>query len=293
MRMAHRILGVTALACSMTSLVLAQRGGAAFRGIMVLDSTATNGPLQMSGSARMKTNIVYVNSSAANGANISGSAVLDTSELDVVGGAKLAGSWSCTGKVVGFPGPALDPFATLSIPAADTANNLGSVSVSGVTRTLSPGYYSGGISVSGGGHVIFNPGVYVVGNGVTISSSSAVGDGVTFVILGGKFTLSGGSTAALTPNMAGPLAGVLLAQPLTNTSNMTLSGGCGISMTGVIWAPVAKVTVSGSSTIAGQGPLMGDMLVAKRVTISGSGMIFVGGATPDPLARPQMQGLYD
>jgi hypothetical protein len=261
-------------------------------GVMVLDSAGTGGALTLSGNAQIRCPIMYVNSSSNQAVRGSGSVVLDCHTLNVVGNASFNGGAHCTGTVnQGFPGPAMDPNAGTAVPAADTAHDLGKLTIKNVTATANPGYYSGGISTSSA-DVTFNPGIYVLGSDLTVSNGSVSGAGVCFVMLGGRVTFSGTGTASLTPPASGALAGIVIAQPASNTGALTLSGGSGISIQGTIWMPGSAATVSGSSSVAGSGPLMGDMLVCKRLTVSGSGLLIIGRPLQAVVA-PQLSGQYD
>lgn len=270
----------------------ASDGAEAMSGVMVLDTAATKGAMTLSGNATVKTPSVYVNSSSSDALKVSGSAVLDSPSVNVVGGSSLTSPSACTSTIKSTSGTALDPYASLILPAADTANNLGTLSISGGTRTVSPGYYSGGISVTGNANVTFLPGVYVLGNGLSVSNGSISGDGVCFVVLGGKVTFGGNSSATLTPTATGNLSGVVIAQPSSNKSDLTVSGGGTMNIRGSIWAPAAKATLSGNSSATTTGPFMGDMLIVNTLTLSGTSLLTIG----NPSYRvftPQVTGLYD
>jgi hypothetical protein len=255
-------------------------GAVSGAGLVVLNLSA-NQSLTLSGSSTAQCPVVYVNSTSNACVRGSGSAVLDTPTLKVCGGCSFSAPAHCTSTGQTIPGPVPDPGASLVMPSTSGMTNRGNCSLGSGTWTVNPGYYPNGITVSGG-TANFQPGVYVIGaNGLTAQGGATLnGQGVTFVVLAGKVTLSGGSSANLTAMSGGALDGVLIAQPPSNTSDMTLSGGSAMVMTGTIWAPKAKATVSGSSSVAGTGPQMGDMLICDTCTLSGSGTIKIGGATP-------------
>jgi len=292
---------VSALVVGSTALILACAGAARgqsvqYSGMIVLDSTATNGTLTLSGSARAQVPAIYVNSSASQATRCSGSAVIDSYSFKTVGGASLWSPSACTCAVSHIPVPVSDPCSGLSLPTADPSHDLNALSFSGGTRTASPGYYSHGITAGGGASVTFSPGLYVLGgNGLVVSGASSIsGDGVSFMIVGnGKVNISGGSTAHLTPMSSGPMAGVVIAQYAMDTQSMTISGGSGMFIGGTIYAPGAQLTISGSSQVIGDGPQIGDMVVAKRVTVSGSGLIKIGGQQHSQVVMPPNAPLAD
>jgi hypothetical protein len=288
-----RALSAAALICTTTGFALAGESQTAFRGVIVLDGGNVNGALSLSGVARMYAPAVYVNSTSRSGATISGSAVLETPELKVSGGANLAKDSSFTGPVVVFPGPALDPCGGLAVSVAAGADDLGAMNFSGGTRMVSPGYYSGGLAFNGGARVTFSPGVYFIDGGINITSAEVTGDNVTLVVLSGAINLSGNAVVHLTASEDGDYAGVVIAQPPSNSQPFTLSGGAEVQVTGIVWAPAAAMSVSGTGEAESQGPAIGDMLLVKRLAVTGTGTVRIGGDSQEPVPPPQLQGLHD
>jgi hypothetical protein len=155
---------------------------------------------------------IQVNSNASAAVNIGGSAQIDLSHggpgspptgsnLGVYGGPSTApGGFipGTTGSWLSPSSPINDPFAQIPAPAQSThvgtitsvAPGINGCPVIGVASCdeYSPGYYSGGISVSGPGGPniivsIFDPGIYYIVGGFSANSNScmrpstAVGDG--------------------------------------------------------------------------------------------------------------------
>ena len=82
-----------------------------------------------------------------------------------------------------------DPLADLVIPAIGACDH-NSKSVSGETTTLNPGTYCGGLEITGGSNVTFNPGVYIIaGAKFELDSSSINGVDVTIVLADDKAEL--------------------------------------------------------------------------------------------------------
>ena len=150
-------------------------------------------------------------------------------------------------------------------------NDLGSVTLSGGAKTISsPSYSSGGITVSGGDTLTLSPGVYLLGRGVSASSSNIVGEAVALVTLGGAVGMSGGSIVNLNTTMPSALANLTIAQLASNTNKVTLSGG-------------SDFLVGGSSSTVGTGPNFGEWFVVKTVVLSGSASVKIdrtGGTLP-------------
>lgn len=80
--------------------------------------------------------------------------------------------------------PPEDPYANLPepVPAAyiQRANSVTRRSNADGAETFLPGYYEGGIKITGGGPYTFAPGMYIV-DGFNITGGSINGDGVTFI----------------------------------------------------------------------------------------------------------------
>lgn len=258
-------------------------------GLVVLDPSAS-GALTMVGNAvvQIPTKAVYVNSSAANAVRTSGNATLDTPNLFVVGGTQFNGNSGCTGTITRTGVPYQDPYSHLRIPSPAGMELHGSRSISGGSHTLQPGYYHG-ISISGNAEVTLAPGVYMIGGpGMQLTSGRLYGFGVTLVILSGNLSLAGNSGVQLTPPESGDLTGMVIVQPGSNGSEMSLAGGADMIIRGSIYAPGATVSLVGNSSIQHQGPLMGDIVVANRVSLAGTATIMIGGPEMQAIVPPKL-----
>ncbi len=167
-----------------------------------------------------------------------------------------------------------------------------SISNSGTgTVTLASGNYiiSGSVSNSGGGTISFGAGNYSIGGSVTNSSSSSMslGSGL-YTIAGnlsvsgsGSFTaseatfytqgttsISGGSNLSITAPTSGTYDGVLFFQSRSDSSQVSLTGSTGSVIQGIIYAPAAKLTLTGSSAMTTSLDIITDSLV-----LSGTGKI--------------------
>jgi hypothetical protein len=186
-----------------------------------------------------------------------------------------------------------DPMSGLVIPGVAGLADRGAASISGGTVTLQPGHYPHGISVSGSNtRVTFVPGAYVISGDVHIGGGTITADGVMLVMLDGTLSISGQTALTLTPPTSGALTGMVIAQPAANTHAMSLGGGSSINISGGIYAPSAALTLTGGSGVSGEGPQMGDLVVAKRVALTGTGSIRIGHPLSPALQLPT-QPLYD
>jgi hypothetical protein len=287
MRITLAIVSLGALATT------ALAGGTYGSGLVVLDRTAS-GALSMTGNStvRIPAQAVYVNSSSSSAVSTVGNATLDAPHLYVVGGTSFSGHSGCTGLVTRGTVPYADPLLGLVIPSSQGQTDLGSLSITGGTRTISAGYYSHGISISGNANVTLSPGVYIMGANFRLTSGSISGQGVTIVMLHGGLSIAGSSSMQLSPPSDGPMSNVVIVQPSANTTGMSLSGGSDVSISGTIYVPGATLTLTGNSSLEGQGPQMGDLVDANRVTITGTAMVKIGRPDAQPLVLPSVP-LFD
>lgn len=279
---------------SVVSLLLA--GSCAFAGevsgsgIVVLNPTAS-GALTMSGNAAIEipARTVYVNSNSSSAVRTNGGVVLDAPMLRVCGGTQFSSASTVTGTVVRGVAPFADPLSGTVFPSSTGMTDLGSRSIaSGSTVTLNPGYYSGDISVTGNSNVTFSSGVYVIRGNLKITSGTIVGNGVTFVMLSGSVDIAGCSRLDLSPPTTGGLAGIVIAQPSTNTNKLSLSGNSTTVVSGSIYAPGAQTSLTGTSTATGEGPKMGDLIVTNTLTVAGTSRVRVGNAAAPAINLPSM-----
>jgi hypothetical protein len=259
-------------------------GGLDGSGIVVLDRSA-DGALNMVGNSDVEipARAVYVNSSSATAVRTQGNARLNCPNLYVCGGTSFSGNSGCSGVISHPPVPYDDPCSNVVFPSSSGMTTYSSGSVSGGTVTFQPGYYSHGISITGNANVTFAPGVYLVANGFKITAGSMSGAGVCFVIQSGSVSIAGASSLVLTPPASGNMQGLVFAQPSSNTSAASLAGGSAVDISGAMYAPGALLTLTGSSQVQGQGPYMGDIVIAKTVKLAGNGLVKIG--------HPQMQAI--
>jgi len=264
-------------------------------GLLVLNPSAY-GALSMTGNSHIEipAKIVYVNSSSCRAVRTTGTAILDATSLYVVGSASFGGQSECTGTVVtGAPGT-YDPLGSTVFPVENESDSFQFYEPDGSGQvTLSPGHYPYGIQITGNTEVVFSPGVFVIGgNGLVVTSGAVSGEGVCLVVNSGEVRLAGSSSMVLTPPEDGAMAGIVLAQPAWNSSPMHLAGGSEFSLTGTIYAPSAELTMVGNSTIQGEGPQMGDLVIADMVDLRGTSLIRIGRENSTIVSLPSLP-LYD
>lgn len=258
-------------------------------GLVVLHPSA-NGALTMTGnsSVHIPAKAVYVNSTSNSAVKTTGNAVLDAPYLYVCGETSFTGNSGCTGQICHSGVPYGDPLGSTALPNAQGQSSQGSLSISGGTRNLSPGYWAGGGSITGNATVNLAPGVYMFGGNLNVSSGCVIsGSGVTIVMVGGSLSCSGQSTMNLSPPSSGNLANIVIAQPGSNSKDMSLSGGSGMNISGAIYCPGATLTLTGQGTVQGDGPQMGDLVICRQATLTGQGSIKIGHAEMQAIELPK------
>lgn len=281
--------------CTLLAVAGAAFGGeVSGSGLVVLDPSGDSA-LLMVGNSRVQipTRVVYVNSSSNRAISTQGAAVIDAPLVNVVGGVQFSGGSGCTGTVREGVAACVNPYQNLAFPSAAGAPNRGSASLSHESHeSLYPGFYSS-ISVTGNSVLHLEPGTYLIGEGgFKATSGSVYGEGVTIVMLSGALELTGASILQLSPPESGDMAGVVIAQPASNNTDVKIAGGRDVLISGSLYAPGARIILGGNSNVSGEGPQMGDLVVAHRVALAGTATIKIGGPGTKPIELPS-QPLYD
>jgi len=130
--------------------------------------------------------------------------------------------------------PAVDPCPTVPACAYLTANPPTSGSCAtqttfnGPTIVLSPARYCNQVLLNNPTTVTFNQGVYDFENGMTLNGGGTPtfnGSNVTFYIKGNNWILNGSPTVNLSAPTSGNTAGVLIYQPVANTTQFHINSG--------------------------------------------------------------------
>lgn len=252
--------------------------------------------LSMSGSASIiaPNCTVAVNSSDSRALNTSGSACIDAKAINVVG--NYSGSCFTPAPDAGAA-ETEDPFVDLPSPSFDSTclftNKVISSSTPIAQRTLNPGTYCGGLTISSAPGVKFNPGLYIMkGGGFKSSGGSTTlqGTGVTFYLTGttgfpyDAVVISGGGTVNLSAPTSGEWEAILFYQDrnIVSTKVNTISGGSTMNVEGSLYFPTTNLVYTGGSTNHGAYTV----IVAYRLTLtgpSGIGSDFSGLASGSPV----------
>jgi len=181
-----------------------------------------------------------------------------------------------------------DPLASLPTPTWDATLDLGTVDMSGGSTVLTPGFYSGGISLTSSAIVFLDPGLYILdGFGLDMGGQSSIfGQGVTLFITGtGTVDMTGGGSVNLSPPDSGDYRDVLLFVDRTAGGDVNMSGGGEFKTNGKMYAPSSIVDIGGAAGTDGD-PKFGWLLVSKDLRLSGTGTISF-------LRVPNGEGAFD
>jgi hypothetical protein len=156
--------------------------------------------------------VVYSNTNTPAGISVSDNATLNAAAICVAGG-YVAPTAKSLQPVPTTDCPMFaDPLASRTPPKVGPCDYTLLV-IKDQIRTLDPGVYCGGLTISGKAKVTFNPGTYIIHNGLFLVLDTATihGEHVGFYLSGNAtmFMFDSGTTADLAAPVGGPLAGLL------------------------------------------------------------------------------------
>jgi Flp pilus assembly protein TadG len=241
-------------------------------------------------------------SSAIEGVNINGSAVLNATTCGIVdngdfntkgnklivnaatfgvaGGANQSGpggTVTCADQAptdcptYGTPASG-DPLSSLTAPAVGTPQAFNAANIT-------PGTYSS-ISLSGNGTYTFPAGTYVLdgGNFSCTGTPSIRGTGVTFYFTNGAtYNCTGNVSVQLTAPSTGTYAGVLFYQDPNDTSGPSIGGDNTTYFDGALYFPKSQVTFFGNSVSYNVA-----IVIADAIALSGNPTVNLQGAAGLP-----------
>jgi Flp pilus assembly protein TadG len=251
--------------------------------VLALDPTASPSVAVKGGAQLNLINCnLYDNSSGGPALTVTGTASVNANMVSTVGTVSGASSITATSGIRTGVRPTADPYASVSppaMPSCDPSNY--TVNSNGKTSSLSPGCYSGNITVNAGASLNLAPGIYYLngGNLSVAGNATLSGTGVTLVFTGygtnhwGTASIGSNANVNLTAPTSGPTQGIVIygdrnMQPGTAFS---LTGGSTQSFTGAIYLPQAALSYSG-----GNGTTTScTKIIADTVTFTGNSNVQV------------------
>jgi hypothetical protein len=182
------------------------------------------------------------------------------------------GSPALAGSAVTNPCPYIAGCNYLTNNPPSTSGCNAEVTGAGSNITLEPGCYDG-ISCASC-NITLTPsttGLYVFNGSVSCSGCTITGDGVTIYAASGSFSLAG-VTYNLSAPTSGNYSGVTYYQPTSNTSSPSFAGGGGTTLSGLIYAPSATMSLAGTFDSYAQ-------FVADNLSVAGSTLSLTGPPT--------------
>jgi Flp pilus assembly protein TadG len=156
----------------------------------------------------------------------------------------------------------------------------------GGSGTLQPGYYPDGIRVnSSSTDLEMAPGMYCMGDDVTINGGSIHGDGIMIYMESGDFDISGNTevhlrtSTNLTDASDYQWAGMFLYVDPANTGQVHISGSSGSSYTGTIYAPgpTQNPQAQHKCVIEGNGDNLGlnSQVICNTIKVTGDSYLYI------------------
>jgi Flp pilus assembly protein TadG len=213
---------------------------------------------------------IHIHSAANDALSVDANASVTAQEICIKGGYQLMSK--ATAQPVpetSCPAPAQDPFANVVPPSFGAHCDYTNTDLDGKTVTLNPGVYCGGLTVRGKSMVTFNPGEYIIKDGLfTIdSNSTAVGNGVMFYLTGSTAVLDFESnvTVNFTARSDGPRAGIVFFQDRAYGGVHTFNSNVNAIINGTVYFPKATLDLNSNSQIDTASSCL--MIVTYRVNL--------------------------
>jgi hypothetical protein len=196
---------------------------------------------------------------------------------------------------------AADPFLALAGPSTTGLPVYGGQTITNGTVTLSPGVYSGLISVGNLGIARLNAGTYIFRAGLTTTGTGSLvlaGAGGVFLYNAnasypaaggacGTLSLAGTGTMTLAASKTGSYAGMLIFQHRTCAGGVAITVRTGTSLSGTIYIPAATLTMTAVNNVT-----IASQIVTYELVIAGSSTLTMN-FTPGSVAGSRVPSLVE
>jgi Flp pilus assembly protein TadG len=221
---------------------------------------------------------VIINSDAPDAATSTGG-IISAPSIQVTGGTSVSGTkGGFYGDIhYGVP-PAPDPLRHIPEPNINglSVQSHGKVTIAHGTRTLQPGTYRGGITVTGLGSLSLEPGIYYMdGGGFDFSGQGNLNAQGVMIFNGPKLSsdtvsITGTGSIIMSPPQDGTYTGLTLFQDRESTNTMTVSGGGYMYISGTFY------TANGLLQVGGNGnSKVGSQYISRLLDVVGTGGLLI------------------
>lgn len=219
------------------------------------------------------------NTNSGNAIQIGGAGLLTATSHRVTGGVSVSDAGRMSPAPTTGVAAAADPFASLAGPTTSGVPSYAGQTITSATVTLSPGLYTGLITVGNLGIARLSAGNYIFRAGLTTTGTGSIvlaGAGgvllynanANYPAVGGScgsLSLAGTGTMTLAASKTGSYAGMLVFQDRSCTGSVALAVRTGTSLSGTLYVPAATLTLTvvNDVTIASQ-------IVADQLSLTGN-----------------------
>ncbi len=178
---------------------------------------------------------------------------------------------TCPSTITSYSTPLLNPLASLPPPpnAGACASTPGNPPLTGAAH-YQPGVYKNAVTIGPGITATFDAGTYVFCAGLDIKGI-VIAPNVLFYFAGGSLKVNSSANVTLGSQTSGVYSNVSMW--FTTSDPVTINGGAGIdSYKGIIYAPLAVVSMSGGSS------LQIGSVIAYAISMGGTGFTTLGPA---------------
>jgi len=261
-------------------------GGAGAGCVWALAKIGDDFSISGSGSISVPGCDIFDNSDSSNALSLSGSGSLSAKSIGIVGSYSDTGSGTISPHPTDGIAPVSDPLSSLTAPTVSTSGCAAAQSFSDSSNhTLTPGCYDG-ISSSGSGTITLGAGNYTINGAFSDTGSGALilgagqynvtgnlsftgagavtGTNVSFYTEGTTQVTGSGSITLSAPT-SGSYDGLLFFQARSDTNPISITGSSSLNLQGIVYAPSAALTFSGSG-----GSTMYTDLIVDSVSFPGS-----------------------
>jgi hypothetical protein len=242
------------------------------------------------------------NTSSGNSIQIAGGGAFLTATFNrFTGGVQAADAGRMSPAPTTGVAAAADPFVSLAGPTTTGVPTYAGQNITSATVTLSPGIYTGLVTVGNLGIAKLNAGKYIFRAGLTTTGTGSLilaGAGgvllynanANYPAVGGvcgSLSLAGSGTMTLTAGTTGSYAGMLVFQDRSCAGAVAITVRTGTALGGTLYVPAATLTITAANNVT-----IASQIVAYELGIAG-GNILTMSFTPASVAGTRVPSLVE